>query len=112
MTNPAQIPVANVMALLDQGAILMDVREPHETEAGRAPQALVNPMQSFDLTAVPADTRILVICLSGGRSNNVAQALVQRGYDASNVEGGMAAWAAAGLPLINSAGQPGIIALP
>jgi rhodanese-related sulfurtransferase len=105
-----QIAVTEVTALLDQGAVLIDVREPDETQAGRAPQAQLNPMRSFDLAAVPQDTPLLVICHSGGRSQNVAMALLQRGYNATNVIGGMMAWAAAGLPVVNQHGQPGIVA--
>ncbi len=110
MSNLRQITVTEVGPLLDQGAVLIDVREPDETRLGRAPQALLNPMQSFDLAAVPVETPLLVICHSGGRSQNVALALLQRGYDATNVVGGMAAWAAAGLPVLDHQGQPGIIA--
>ncbi|MBU6279842.1 MAG: rhodanese-like domain-containing protein [Actinomycetales bacterium] len=110
MSLPPQIVVTEVLALLDQGAVLVDVRELDETSAGRAPQAILNPMLSFDLASVPEDTPLLVICHSGGRSQQVTQALRQRGYDASNVVGGMVAWAAAGLPVVDLNGQPGIIA--
>lgn len=110
MSTLPQISVADVIARLDQGAVLLDVREPQETRAGRAPQAVLNPMQTFDLAAVPQDAPVLVICHSGGRSQNVAIALLERGYDATNVVGGMMAWAAAGLPVIDQHGQPGIVA--
>lgn len=110
MSQLPQISIADVPARLEQGAVLVDVREPQETRAGRAPQAVLNPMQSFDLAAVPQDTPLLVICHSGGRSQNVALALLERGYDATNVAGGMLAWAAAGLPVIDQHGQPGIVA--
>lgn len=109
MSQPPQVPVTDVPDRLAQGAVLIDVREPNETSVGHAPQAHLNPMQQFDLAAVPADTPLLVICRSGARSNNVAQALMERGFDASNVAGGMLAWFAAGLPVVDASGQPGFI---
>jgi rhodanese-related sulfurtransferase len=36
--------------------------------------------------------------------------LQARGYDATNVEGGMEAWAAAGLPFEDAKGNPGRVA--
>jgi rhodanese-related sulfurtransferase len=52
------------------------------------------------LDALPSDQSIAVICHVGGRSARVAQWLRQQGYDAHNVEGGMDAWQAAGLPVV------------
>ncbi len=42
---------------------------------------------------------VLVYCRSGNRSGMAVAALRGAGYDAHNLEGGILAWAAAGLPL-------------
>jgi rhodanese-related sulfurtransferase len=42
----------------------------------------------------------------GSRSAQVAAWLIQNGFDARNLEGGMLAWAAAGRPMISADGTP------
>jgi rhodanese-related sulfurtransferase len=45
---------------------------------------------------IPSDQQIVVVCHSGYRSWQVTKALVEAGYDAVNVAGGMEAWQSAG----------------
>jgi rhodanese-related sulfurtransferase len=92
---------------------LVDCREPYEWEAGRIESAIHIPINAImagagsDLdTARP----VAVICRSGNRSELATMMLQARGYDAHNVEGGMEAWAAAGLPLSAPDGSPGRVA--
>jgi DMSO/TMAO reductase YedYZ molybdopterin-dependent catalytic subunit len=87
-------------ALVDAGALLLDVREPDEWRAEHVPGALLLPMgqvqhRQFEL---PRDRRIVVACRSGGRSAAVTESLRTWGFDAVNLAGGMCAWASAGLP--------------
>ena len=81
---------------------LLDVREDEEWAEGHAPTAVHVPM--FDvpaqLASLPADQPLAVICHVGGRSARVADWLRAQGFDAHNVEGGMDAWQAAGLPVV------------
>lgn len=83
------------------GMPLIDVREPDEFAAGRVPGARNIPLQQLldRLPEVPADRPVAVICQSGRRSQQGAQALAAAGIDAVTVDGGTAAWALAGLPL-------------
>jgi rhodanese-related sulfurtransferase len=83
---------------------LLDVREDDEWAQGHAPTAAHVPMFEVParLDALPTDAPIAVICHVGGRSARVAQWLRQQGYDAHNVEGGMDAWQAAGLPVVTT----------
>jgi rhodanese-related sulfurtransferase len=85
----------------DARAVLLDVREPDEWLAVRAPEALHIPMGQLSIRAdqLPATGLIACICHVGHRSAVVADALVRAGYDAVNVTGGMNAWEAAGLPV-------------
>ena len=48
---------------------------------------------------------IYVICRSGGRGRQAREKLQAAGLNAVNVEGGTAAWEAAGLPVIRSGAQ-------
>jgi rhodanese-related sulfurtransferase len=104
-----QIRPTAVRPLVDGGATLIDVREIQETAAGHAPCATMNPLQSFDLGKVPADSPVVLICRSGARSNAAANALAQMGYTTFNVVGGMNAWRSAGLPIVSDNGADGIV---
>lgn len=94
------------------GALLLDVREDFEWVRGHAPDALHIPMSELNERAgeLPADRLIACVCHIGGRSAAVAEALNRGGWHAVNVAGGMQAWAAAGLPVIDDDGQPGFVA--
>lgn len=103
MTAITQATPAEVRAALASGEILLvDVREPNEYAFERIPGALLYPLSTFDPRAVPADGRRLVVhCAAGRRSMMAAQQLVAAGHSAViNLDGGLAAWKSAGMPLI------------
>jgi DMSO/TMAO reductase YedYZ molybdopterin-dependent catalytic subunit/rhodanese-related sulfurtransferase/glyoxylase-like metal-dependent hydrolase (beta-lactamase superfamily II) len=89
-------------AMLAGGALLLDVREPDEWQEGHSPGAVLMPMGDVPARRheLPAGTRIVVVCRSGGRSAAITEALCAQGYDAVNLTGGMCAWAAAGFPVV------------
>ena len=97
-----QVGARAANALVDAGALLLDVREPDEWDAGHAPSASFVPMGQVRerQSELPRDRRIVVVCRSGGRSAAVAESLRAWGYDAVNLAGGMCAWTAAGLPVV------------
>lgn len=87
-------------AALD-GANLIDVREPAELAAVRTEVAQPMPMSTLqDHLAELPDGTVYVLCHSGARSARVAQFLEQEGHDAVNIDGGILAWEAAGLPVV------------
>jgi DMSO/TMAO reductase YedYZ molybdopterin-dependent catalytic subunit len=92
-------------ALVEAGALLLDVREPGEWQAGHVAQAWLLPMGQVarHRSDLPQDRQIVVACRSGGRSAAVAEALRAWGLDAVNLSGGMTAWAVAGLPVVTPA---------
>lgn len=104
-----EIDVGRVTELLGHGAALLDVREPYEWDAGHAPQASHLPMGLLSLDGLPAGRPLLVVCHLGVRSAAVVDALRRAGVEAANVRGGMAAWSAAGLPVVTDTGTPGAI---
>ena len=95
--------------LVGDGALLLDVREDEEWDAGHAPAAVHVPMgQVVDrLVELPTDRTIVCLCRVGGRSGSVAVHLAGAGYDVRNVAGGMVAWAAVDLPVVDGSGGPG-----
>lgn len=96
---------ASPVADLPADTVLLDVREDDEWAAGHAPAAVHVPMgqvvQRLDEIAVALPDRpVRVVCRSGARSARVTAYLIQAGWDAVNVDGGMRAWAAAGRPMV------------
>jgi rhodanese-related sulfurtransferase len=96
-------------AQVENGAYLLDVREPDEWEAGHAPDAHHLPMMEVParMAEVPTDAEVVVVCRSGGRSGQVTSYLIGNGWDnVRNLDGGMQSWAGAGRDLISENGQP------
>jgi rhodanese-related sulfurtransferase len=83
-------------------AHILDIREEVEYEENQVPGVRLLPMSELGerLDEVPTDRQLVIICRSGSRSAYVAEALTTHGGfgDVANLEGGIIAWAAAGLP--------------
>lgn len=92
------VSAQQALALVGDGASLVDVREPHEWRAGHAPQAVHVPLGQLDRGArrLRRDRPVLVVCASGSRSRAGARQLRALGFEAASVSGGMAAWQRAG----------------
>jgi rhodanese-related sulfurtransferase len=95
--------------LVEDGAFLLDVREPDEWVAGHAFAATHVPLGQIPARTaeVPPDVTVVVICRVGGRSQQAASYLRANGIEAVNLAGGMQAWAAAGLDVVTDEGDPG-----
>ncbi|HWW52492.1 MAG TPA: rhodanese-like domain-containing protein [Acidimicrobiales bacterium] len=106
-----QIEPPEADARVAAGAYLLDVREPDEWQAGHAPAAHHVPMGEVAASTdqLPDGVDIVVICRSGGRSQKVAEFLRTQGYDASNLAGGMRAWAASGRSVVTDDGTAGAV---
>lgn len=81
-------------------ATIIDVREPSEVAEVRIPSALSIPLSEFTerIAEVPAEGAY-IMCHAGGRSARAVQYLEQIGISAINVDGGISAWEAQGLPV-------------
>ncbi|MFB6632453.1 rhodanese-like domain-containing protein [Streptomyces sp. NPDC056362] len=96
-------------------ALVLDVREDDEWNAGHVEGALHVPMSGFvarfgEVTEAVAECgRAYVMCRVGGRSAQVTQYLVQQGFDAVNIDGGMLAWDGAGRPMVAEGGSPAFV---
>ncbi len=88
---------------------LLDVREDDEWQAGHIDGAQHIPLGQLKerLAEVPKDQPIVAVCRSGSRSGAAVRGLVQLGYAAENLDGGVTAWARAGLALVDGTGRPG-----
>lgn len=94
-------------------AVVLDVREQDEYDAGHAPRAVHIPLSEVpgrigELPEVDGD--LPVVCRSGGRSSRAVEYLAAQGYDVTNVEGGMKQWFADGKSVVTTGdGEPSII---
>lgn len=104
-----ELAPTEALALVEDGAVLLDVREDDEWSAGHAPSATHVPLGCLSVDGLPRDRPIVCVCRSGGRSSNAAGALRGAGFDARNLNGGMNAWLLAGLPVVDDSGSPGTV---
>lgn len=92
-------------------AVLLDVREDDEWQLGHAPGAVHIPLSDIPARygELDPDADLYVICRQGGRSMEAVKYLVNIGYEAVNVAGGMVAWQQFGRPLAGEGPGPATI---
>ena len=80
---------------------LIDVRQPHEREAGRIAGDRHIELAQLGIQAetIERDVTVVFYCRSGARSAMATEAFRGAGFDAYNMSGGLLEWAADGLPL-------------
>ncbi len=86
---------------------LIDVREPHEHEAGRIDGDRHIPLGELTAQAHTIDPvrPVVFYCRSGARSAMATEAFRSAGFDAHNMLGGLIEWDADGLPLVPDGGH-------
>lgn len=102
-TSPlSHVSVNDLHQAAQQGARVLDVREPHEFAEGHVAGSILVPLASVAARVgeFPKDEPVYVFCRSGNRSMQAAQTLINAGYtDVRNVQGGIIAWNNARLPV-------------
>jgi rhodanese-related sulfurtransferase len=89
-------------ALVECGeAVVLDVRERIEWNAGHVPGARHVPLDELGTrkSELPPGRTIVAVCRSGSRSRWAVKDLRRAGFTAENLRGGLRAWERAGLPL-------------
>ena len=80
--------------------VILDCREPQETNLGRIPGSLVIPRGTLETkieAAVPRNAFVVIVCASGNRSALAADTLQQMGYhNVASMAGGFNGWAMSG----------------
>jgi len=99
----SNISVAELRSMLQQGGLrLVDVRTDAEVARGKIPQGESLPLHLLPLRLNGMDKNGITVfyCQMGGRSAQAAAFAVANGFaDVYNLQGGIAAWAQAGLPV-------------
>jgi len=103
--------IRDVGDCIDEGTVLIDIREPAEYQRGHIPGAMIIPRGLLEFEIVPALERlstgapiaecdIVLYCGTGGRSALAAKSLDDMGFrNVKSLDGGIVAWAEAKLPL-------------
>lgn len=107
----ATISATEARRLMDQGAILVDIREADEHARESIPGARHLPVSRLAEAelAVPPGRAVVFHCRSGARTLGSAHALADlagEGREAYAVAGGLDAWKKAGLPVVVDRRQP------
>jgi rhodanese-related sulfurtransferase len=103
--DPADL--AELMQREGEAAQVIDVREPHEREAGHIARTGHIPMNELAARAGEIDKERTVVfyCRVGVRSDMAAQAFRASGYRALSMSGGLVRWAAENRPLSPEGGH-------
>jgi rhodanese-related sulfurtransferase len=99
---PEEISTAQAYEKYQQGVFFLDVRSQAEWNQAHIAQSVLIPVDELQsrLSELPRDRDIVVVCLSGVRSQEGVTILRQAGFSrASWMQGGLEAWQAAGYPL-------------
>ncbi len=100
LTLPRDISVSQAYEYYQQGVFLLDVRTQEEWDEYHVPNAVLIPLDELPnrLAELPTGQPIMVICRSGNRSQVGRDILLQGGFNATSITGGIKAWASAGYP--------------
>ncbi len=101
-----EISPAQAYSKFQQGAFILDVRSQEEWDQFHVKGSLLIPLDQLSdrLSELPLDQDILVVCLSGHRSQSGTFLLLQAGFTrVFCLSGGLQAWRDAGYPLEGTA---------
>jgi rhodanese-related sulfurtransferase len=113
--QPFDVPTVSVEEI-PADAVILDVREDYEWDAGHIEQAIHIPMNDIpsrvqdESSPLTPQATIVVTCKMGGRSAQVTGWLNRQGYQAINLDGGMLAWATSHRPMVSEDGSTPTIA--
>jgi thiosulfate sulfurtransferase len=95
MTEFKRIPPEQAQALRDNGAVVVDVRDPQTFSANHIPnsQHLDNHSIHDFITKADLDKPLVVVCYHGNSSQSAAAYLVSQGFsDVYSLDGGFELW--------------------
>ena len=100
--STAEISTDDLVAVLQTGATVVDVRETNEYVAGHVPGALHIPMGQLPSRVDELDmgAPVYVVCASGNRSAAMTDFLTHTGFIAYSIAGGTSAWARSGRDVV------------
>ena len=102
-TLPAFVSVDDAYQMYQGGTFVLDVRTPEEWIEFHAPNTTLIPLDELAsrVNELPKDQPIVVVCRSGNRSQTGRDILVQAGFNATSMNGGLNEWRASGHPVVS-----------
>ena len=97
MADTPEISVQEAQKRIQNGALLLDVREQDEYDEERIPGAQLLPLSELMARfedELPQGREIIAQCRSGKRSAQATDFLRAQGFDVTNMEGGILRWKA------------------
>jgi rhodanese-related sulfurtransferase len=101
---PTEISVDEAATKRDQGAFILDVRQPEEWNEYHIPGATLIPLGDLPsrLSEVPKGQEIVVVCRSGNRSREGRDILLNNGFSSvTSMSGGLKEWSAKGYETVS-----------
>ena len=95
MTEFKRIPPEQAQALREQGAVLVDVRDPQTFASNHIPNSLHLDNQSISdfIREADLDKPLVVLCYHGNSSQSAAAYLVGQGFsEVYSMDGGFELW--------------------
>lgn len=99
---PNEISVSEAYTKYQQGAFFIDVRTQEEWNEYHVPNTSLVPLDQLSsrLNELPRDREIVVVCRSGGRSQEGRDILLNAGFTrVTSMQGGLSDWRASGYPI-------------
>jgi len=100
---PAFVSVDEAYQMYQDGTFVLDVRTPEEWNEFHAPNTTLIPLDELAsrVNELPKDQPIVVVCRSGNRSQAGRDILLQAGFNATSMNGGLNEWRATGHPVVS-----------
>ena len=103
--TPRTVTATELARWIAEGeAAIVDVRSPEEYRSGHIGAAVSLPLDTLpgalDMLAPPPGRRLVFQCLRGGRGAAACASVADAWPESYNLEGGLDAWRAAGLPVV------------
>lgn len=101
LRRPPAIAAEEAVRLVAAGALVVDVRRQFEWNRVHIPGAVHAPLEVLleRSNEFPEDRLLITFCTGGLRSAGAANLLVENGFEAANMSGGLIGWRSAGGPL-------------
>jgi rhodanese-related sulfurtransferase len=100
---PASVSVEDAYQMYQEGTFVLDVRTPEEWNEFHAPNTTLIPLDELAsrVDELPRDQPILVVCRSGNRSQTGRDILMQAGFEATSMNGGLNEWRTNGYSVVS-----------
>ena len=98
-----EISANELTSFVENGSLVVDVREPDEYESGHIPGAILVPLSTVlsNTSEFESDETVYVVCRSGGRSMQACEILHEVGIsNVVNVAGGTMGWISLGNEIV------------